>query len=174
MLNINANSKSVTTIFFLCALVLSFIFLVPLYFTFVNSFNGVQSSPVLSLPKILHPENFVLAITKIPFWRIFEKLFDYRRYLRIFRCMDKFHSRVCFLEAAGTRQRFVVWYSHFGYDGAGFCYLDSDLCIVQQTSNHRLLSDLDFERHRRQPLLYVSVPPIYADRSERTGGGRAN
>ena len=51
------------------AFVVAFIFLVPLYFTFINALNGLQSSPVLAIPKTLHPENFVEAIIRIPFWR---------------------------------------------------------------------------------------------------------
>ncbi|RCW47516.1 carbohydrate ABC transporter permease [Paenibacillus prosopidis] len=51
------------------AVVLAIIFLVPLYFTFINALNGLASTPVLTLPKKLHPENFVEAIIRIPFWR---------------------------------------------------------------------------------------------------------
>lgn len=51
------------------AVVLAIIFLVPLYFTFINALNGLASTPVLTLPKTLHPENFVEAIIRIPFWR---------------------------------------------------------------------------------------------------------
>ncbi|WP_372663716.1 carbohydrate ABC transporter permease [Cohnella sp.] len=51
---------------------LAVIFLVPLYFTFINALNGLASTPVLTLPKTLHPENFVEAITRIPFWRYFK------------------------------------------------------------------------------------------------------
>lgn len=51
------------------AALLAVIFLVPLYFTFINALNGLASTPVLTLPKTLHPENFVEAIIRIPFWR---------------------------------------------------------------------------------------------------------
>lgn len=51
------------------AVALAVIFLVPLYFTFINALNGLASTPVLTLPKTLHPENFVEAIIRIPFWR---------------------------------------------------------------------------------------------------------
>lgn len=51
------------------AVVVAAIFLVPLYFTLINALNGLASTPVLTLPKTLHPENFVEAIIRIPFWR---------------------------------------------------------------------------------------------------------
>ena len=48
---------------------LAIVFLVPVYFTLINSVNGLASTPVLTLPKTLHLENFVEAIIRIPFWR---------------------------------------------------------------------------------------------------------
>jgi multiple sugar transport system permease protein len=51
---------------------LAVLFLIPLYYSVINALNGLVSTPVLTMPKTLHPENFVEAIIRIPFWRYFK------------------------------------------------------------------------------------------------------
>lgn len=64
------NKKSFSNVFiYIIAIIVALIFVTPLYFTVVNSLNGIQGLPVLVPPSVLHFDNFVIAVTRIPFAR---------------------------------------------------------------------------------------------------------
>lgn len=54
-------------ILYIVAFVVAFIFIIPIYFTIINAVNNIGSLPVISPPKKMYFENFVRAITMIPF-----------------------------------------------------------------------------------------------------------
>ena len=49
-------------------ILLCIIFMIPLYYALVNSFGSIYQSPSFFL-KSFHPENYVYAVTLIPFWQ---------------------------------------------------------------------------------------------------------
>lgn len=54
---------------YISVFVVSIFFILPFYFTVVNSVRGVMDVPVLGLPEVIHLDNFVQAIVRIPFWQ---------------------------------------------------------------------------------------------------------
>lgn len=62
--------KKASYILWLAACILiSFIFLVPLYYTIVNSLRSLYSNPVIMIPKVPQWQNYNYAVTLIPFFR---------------------------------------------------------------------------------------------------------
>ena len=64
-----AKRTVMTTIFYIIACIVALVFLVPFYFTFLNSIRELQSTPVIDWPTPPHFENYVYAINRIPFAR---------------------------------------------------------------------------------------------------------
>lgn len=56
-------------IWFITCVFISFVFLVPLYYTIVNSLRSVYSSSVLIMPSVPQWINYKYAVTLIPFFR---------------------------------------------------------------------------------------------------------
>lgn len=58
-----------TAIDYIIACVVALVFLIPFYFTFVNSARELASTPIINWPTPPHFENYVYAINRIPFGR---------------------------------------------------------------------------------------------------------
>ena len=146
---------------------MAFIFLVPLYFTFINALNGLASTPVLAIPKTLHPENFVEAIIRIPFWRYLKSSVIIVSISVFFAVWINFILGYAFarMKAPGKDIWFGVLISLMMVPG--FATSIPTYVLFSKMQYYGFLFDLDFKRHRRQSFLYLLVSPIHADDSER-------
>ncbi len=65
------NKKISKALLRILMIVISIVFIFPLYYTLINSFISIYAEPNIIPPKELHFENYKYAVTLIPFFRYF-------------------------------------------------------------------------------------------------------
>jgi multiple sugar transport system permease protein len=64
-----SKNKREYILWFMCCIICTIVFAVPLLYSFANSLRSVYEGSVMGLPKVLHWENYKYAVTLIPFFR---------------------------------------------------------------------------------------------------------